>query len=81
MGSASCEAVGRKARLAGNGPGPGRRRNAVDDRFTARPQGASRTIRARVAVVEKGRAMSCGRRLVLNRPAGSESIDVTLLEY
>jgi hypothetical protein len=81
MDSASCEAVARKARLAGNGPALGKRRNAADDGFTTRPQGAGQTIQARVAVPEKDRAISCGRRLVLSRLAGSESINITLLEY
>ena len=53
MGSASGEAVSRKARLAGNGPVLVKRRNAADDGFTTRPQGASQTIQAGVALLGK----------------------------
>jgi hypothetical protein len=58
MGSASCEAISRKARRAGNGPVLAKRRHAADDGFTTRPQGARQAIQAGVALLEKGRAIS-----------------------
>ena len=42
----------RQARLVGNGR-LARRRNTADERFTARPKGATRMIRYGVAVLEK----------------------------
>jgi hypothetical protein len=54
MGSASCEAVGRKARLAGNGNVLAKRCNTADDRFTARPKGAAQMIQYGVTALEKG---------------------------
>ena len=53
MGPASCEALGRKARLAGNGRVLAKRRNAADERFTARPKGAIQVIQYGVAALEK----------------------------
>jgi hypothetical protein len=58
-----------------------RRRNAADDGFTARPKGASQMIQSGVAVLEKDPAISCGRRLVSNHLAGSEPMNITLMEY
>ena len=54
MGSASREAVDRKARLAGNGPVLAKRRNTAGGRFTARPKGASRMTQYGVAALGKG---------------------------
>jgi len=45
--------VGRKARLAGNGLVLAQRRNAANDRFTARPKGATQMSQYGVAVLEK----------------------------
>ena len=52
-GSASWEAVDRKARLAGNGLVLGQRCNATDDRFPARPKGGPQMSQYRVAALEK----------------------------
>jgi hypothetical protein len=38
-------------------------------------------IQSGIAVLEKDPAISCGRRLVLNHLAGSEPINITLVEY
>ncbi len=54
MSSASRETVERTARLAGNGPVLAKRRNTAGDRFTTRPQGATRMIQYGVAALEKG---------------------------
>jgi hypothetical protein len=54
MGSASREAVDRQARLEGPWRVLAKRRNTADDRFTARPKGATRMIQYGVAVLEKG---------------------------
>jgi len=51
--SASWEAVGRKARLAGNGQVLAKRRNAADNRFPARPKGANQMIQGGVTALEK----------------------------
>jgi hypothetical protein len=53
MGSASCEAVDRKARLAGNGSVLAKRRNTAEDRFTTRPKGATQMIQYGVAALGK----------------------------
>ena len=42
-----------KARLAGNGLVLGKRCNATDDRFPARPKGGSQMSQYRVAALEK----------------------------
>jgi len=52
-GSASWEVVGRKARLADNGLVLGKRCNATDDRFPARPKGANQMSQSCVAALEK----------------------------
>jgi hypothetical protein len=57
-GSANCEAVGRQARLAGNGRVLAKRRNTADDRFTIRPEGTTRMIQNGVTVLEKDRPFS-----------------------
>ena len=51
--SASWEVVDRKAHLAGNGLVLGKRCNATDDRFPARPKGGSQMSQYRVAALEK----------------------------
>ncbi|MCH7507949.1 MAG: hypothetical protein IID60_11695 [Proteobacteria bacterium] len=51
--SASWEVVDRKARRAGNGLVLGKRCNATDDRFPARPKGGSQMSQYRVAALEK----------------------------
>ncbi len=53
----------------------------MDDRFTARPQGAAQMIQYGVAALAKDRAIYCGLRLVLDHLGGSESINITLVEY
>jgi len=45
--------VGRKARLAGNGLVLAQRRNTANDRFTARPKGATQMPQYGVAALEK----------------------------
>ncbi len=60
MGSASRETVDRTARLAGNGVVLAKRRNTADDRFTARPQGATWMIQYGVAALEKGAPFPAG---------------------
>ncbi len=57
------------------------RRNTADDRFTARPQGATQMNQYCVAALEKDLAILFGLRLVLLHLGGSESINVTLQEY
>ena len=81
MDSASREVVDRKARLAGNGRVLAKRCNTAGDDFTARPKGARQRIQSGVAALDKDPAIAGGRRLVLDPLAGSESINVTLLEY
>jgi hypothetical protein len=54
MGSASCEAISRKARRAGNGPVLAKRRHAADDGFTTRPQAVRQTIQAGGGLREQG---------------------------
>lgn len=54
MGSASCEAVGRKARLAGNGNVLAKSWNTAVGRFMARPKGATRIIQYGVTALENG---------------------------
>jgi hypothetical protein len=75
MGSASCEAVDRKAHLAGKthstrcargasfGPVLVERCNAASDCFTTRPKGATHMIQSGVAVLEKGMPFPAGRAL------------------
>ncbi len=53
MGSASCEAVDRQARLEGPWRVLAKRRNTADDRFTTRPKGATRMIQYGVAALVK----------------------------
>jgi hypothetical protein len=45
--------VGRKARLAGNGLVLAQRRNTANDRFTARPKGATQMLQYGVTALEK----------------------------
>jgi len=67
--SASWEVVGRKARLAGNGPVLAKRCNATDERFPARPKGVTQM------------AIPCKLRLDLEHLGGSESAIIMLKEY
>ena len=59
-GSASREAVDRKARLAGNGPILVKRCNAASDCFPARPKGATQMIQSGVAALEKDMPFPAG---------------------
>jgi len=69
----------RQARLAGNGRLV-KRRNTADDRFTARPKGATQMIQYGIAVLEKA-TIPCGLRLVLDHPGCSVSINMALLDH
>jgi len=60
LGSASLEAVSRKARLAGNGPVLVKRRNTANNGFKARPEGAIQIIQFSVAALKKGMPFSAG---------------------
>ncbi len=53
MGSASCEAVDRQARLEGQWRVLAKGRNTADERFTTRPKGATRMIQYGVAALVK----------------------------
>ena len=57
------------------------RRNTADDRFTARPKGATQMIQYGVAVLEKDMAIPGGLRLVLDHLGCSESANVALLDH
>jgi len=58
MGSARCETLSRKARLAGNGLVLAKRRNTANMRFTARPKGAIQICQYFVTILEKGMPFS-----------------------
>jgi hypothetical protein len=58
-----------------------KRRNTADDRFPARPKGASQMIHVGVAPFEKDPAISCRLRLVLDHLACSESINITSVDH
>ena len=79
--SASWEVVGRKARLAGNGLVLGKRCNATDDRFPARPKGVTQMFQSCVAALEKEQAIPFKLRLDLEHLGGSESAIIMLKEY
>ncbi len=61
--SASQEAVSRKACRAGNGGSLSKRHNAADERFLARPQGASPRGHCCVAILGKGMPFPADRAL------------------
>jgi hypothetical protein len=81
MDAASREGVSRKARLAGNGCSIAKRRNTVDDPFPARPEGAPQIRPCGVAILDKGAAIACGRRLAWAYLGGSAFINITLTKY
>jgi len=58
-----------------------KRRNIVDDRFPARPTGASQMAQYGVAVLDKGTTLLFGLRLVLDHLGRSDSINSMLTEY
>ena len=58
-----------------------KRRNAGNDRFPARPKGAAQMNKYGVAVLEKGPAILCGLRLVLDHLGSSEHVNITLKEH
>ncbi|MCH7506323.1 MAG: hypothetical protein IID60_03385 [Proteobacteria bacterium] len=64
--------VDRKARLAGNGLVLGKRCNATDDRFPARPKGGPQMSQYCVSALEKEHAILGGLRLVLEHLGTSE---------
>jgi len=71
----------RKARLAGNGQTLSKRCNTAGERFPARPKGATQIIQYCVTVLEKGLAIPCRLRLVLDYLGSSEQGNITLKEY
>ena len=73
--------VGRKARLAGNGPVLAKRCNATDERFPARPKGVTQMLQSCVAAFEKDKAILCKLRFDLEHLGGSESAIIVLKEY
>ena len=73
--------VDRKARLAGNGLVLGKRCNATDDRFPARPKGGTQMSQYCVTALKKDWAILCGLRLVLEHLGTSEPPIFTLKEY
>ncbi|OZB74981.1 MAG: hypothetical protein B7X28_08255 [Halothiobacillus sp. 13-55-253] len=62
-----------KARSRSKGRSLASGRNTADDRPAARPKGALRIRHNGVAVLAKGVAIACARRLVLTHSEGSES--------
>ena len=73
--------VDRKVRLAGNGLVLGKRCNATDDRFPARPMGGSQMPQYRVSALEKDMPILCGLRLVLEHLGTSELAVITMKEH
>jgi hypothetical protein len=64
--SASWEVIGRKARLAGNGPVLAKRCNATDERFPARPKGVTQMSQSCVAAFEKDKPFPASCALTWN---------------
>jgi|GEM_PF-794698 len=58
-----------------------KRCNTADDRFPARPKGATQMIQYSVAALEKDLAILCRLRLVLDHLGSSEHGNITLKEY
>jgi len=61
--AAGRKGVGRKTRIAGNGPALAEIRNTAGDPFPARPKGVPHLRPCGVAALAKGWAIDCGRRL------------------
>ena len=57
------------------------RRNTANDRFTARPKGATQMSQYCVAALKKDQAILCGLRLVLEHLGSSEPINSGLTEH
>ena len=57
MDTVSREVISHKARLAGNGCSLAKRRNTVDDHFSARPKGASQSVQYGVSNSKYGKCL------------------------
>ena len=81
MGSASCEAVGRQARLEGQWRVLAKRRNTADLPLHDSPEGSHLDDPIQRCSPCKGHAIHYGLRLVLDHPGDSEPIKPPLLDY
>jgi len=81
MGSASCEAVDRKARLEGQWRVLAKRRNTADLPLHDSPEGSHPNDPIRRYSPCKGQAIHCRLRLVLDHLGSSEPINTTLLDH
>jgi len=81
MGTASQKAVSHYAHFAGNGHSLHKKCNNVDDRFLARPKGATQSVQYGVMGLAKGITIACDPCLVLNALDCSVPINTMLLEY
>ncbi len=58
-----------------------KRCNTANERFPARPKGATQMIQFGVTALDKDRAIVCGLCLVLDHLDSSEHVNITLKEY